>query len=664
MSSAAFYSMDTSIRGQMTPEQFDARVQAAKAHWDQTYLNADRPVILVGWGSCSVAHGAVETFRAIGAWLKANNVNAVLRRTGCIGPDYAEPLVDILLPNGPRICYSGITADRVPELLQSTLRQNQIKKEWAFCVFDKADFNNSTQGVQGVPAAKELDQFRLQKRIVMSNMGYIDPESIDDYIARGGYSMLRQVLAGMKPEDIIKTITDSNLRGRGGAGFPAGIKWDGARKARRSPKYVICNAHEGEPNVFKDRRLLESDPHAVLEGMIIQCYAIGTPWAYFYVGDEYPLAIHRTKEAVKAAYALGLLGDNILGSGFSCHVDVQMGGGAYISGEGTALMFGIEGKRAMPRAKVQRSVEAGLFGLPTCVNNVETMINVPYILKNGAAWYTAMGTESSKGTKLFTLMGNIERVCTVELEMGKTMRDLVETCGGGTGARPFKAIQTGGPSGGCLAEQHLDLPMDFQSLEPAGGTMGSGGYVVYDDSVCIVDMSRYFNRFNRYQSCGKCFPCRIGTKSLLEMTDRIAFGGGREDDLTVMSRWSEHVVEMSLCGLGQTAPLPLVGGIRWFRPEFEEHITDKFCRTHTCTKLNEIQARKQGGQAIGAFETPFLPVRVGNRARALGSPSNRDFARTAGTLPPGPTNSGTGSNGNGSGTAAASGNTIVVTPRS
>ncbi|HMA35339.1 MAG TPA: NADH-ubiquinone oxidoreductase-F iron-sulfur binding region domain-containing protein [Chloroflexia bacterium] len=631
MSSAAYYPLDANVRGQLTTEQFQQRRQQAEEHWQRTYLAAGKPVILVGWGSCSVAHGAVDTFRAIRDWLATNHVDAILRRTGCIGPDFAEPLVDILLPTGPRIAYHQITADRVPELLESVLRRNDVKPDWAFAVFDRDDFNNSTQGHQGIPAAKDLDHFKLQKRIVMRNMGYIDPESIDDYIARGGYRMLAQVLAGMKPEEIIKTITDSNLRGRGGAGFPAGIKWDGARKAKRTPKYVICNAHEGEPNVFKDRRLLESDPHAVLEGLIIQCYAIGTPWAYIYVGDEYPLAIHRTKEAVRTAYALGLLGDNILGSGFSCHVDVQMGGGAYISGEGTALMFGIEGKRAMPRAKVQRSVEAGLFGLPTCVNNVETMINVPYILQNGAAWYTAMGTESSKGTKLFTLMGNIERVGTVELEMGRTMRDLVYTCGGGTGARPFKAIQTGGPSGGCLAEQHLDLPMDFQSLEPAGGTMGSGGYVVYDDSVCIVDMSRYFNRFNRYQSCGKCFPCRMGTKSLLDMTDRIAFGGGRPDDLDIMWRWSEHVVEMSLCGLGTTAPLPLMGGIRWFRDEFVEHITDKYCRTRTCTRLNAIQARKQANQSVPDYEPKFLPPRIGTRAQTLGSASNRDFARTAGT---------------------------------
>ena len=575
MSSAAYYPLDTNVRSQITPDQLAQRRQAAQEHWRRTYLDAGKPVILVGWGSCSVAHGAVQTFFAIRDWLAANHVDAVLRRTGCIGPDYAEPLVDIIMPNGPRIAYHNMTADRVGDLLEAVLRRNDVSKDLAFCVFDKEEFNNSTQGYQGIPAAKDLDQFRLQNRIIMRNMGYVDPESLDDYLARGGFNMLQQAVAGMKPEDIIKTITDSNLRGRGGAGFPAGIKWDGARKARRTPKYVICNAHEGEPNVFKDRRLLESDPFAVLEGLIIQCYAIGTPWAYFYVGDEYPLAIHRTKEAVRLAYAAGLLGENILGSGFSCHVDVQMGGGAYISGEGTALMFGIEGKRAMPRAKVQRSVEAGLFGLPTCVNNVETMINVPYILAKGAEWYTSMGTESSKGTKLFTLMGNIERVCTVELEMGRTMRELVEVCGGGTGKLPFKAIQTGGPSGGCLAEQHLDLPMDFQSLEPAGGTMGSGGYVVYDTSVCIVDMSRYFNRFNRYQSCGKCFPCRIGTQRLTERLSGAA--GPTRPDL-----WRAEVTDVgnvmkatSACGLGIAAPLVTDSLLKYFPDQVDRALASR-----------------------------------------------------------------------------------------
>ncbi len=634
MSGAAYYPLNTDVRPQISREQFEARQRRAAEHWQRTYRNAGKPVILVGWDSSSVAHQAVETFFAIQDWLRANSVDAILRRTAGWGSYYNDTQVDILLPGAPRISYARITPERVPELLQSVLREKNVRADWAMCWFDPDEFDKSEgEPYQGIPAAKSLDHFRLQKRVVLKNLGYIDPESIDDYIAHGGYEALRRVLFAL-PSDkegvpaidsadtLITAIKDSGLRGRGGAGFPAGIKWEGARKARRTPKFVICNAHEGEPNVFKDRRLLEGDPHAVLEGMIIEAFAVGTPWCYFYVGDEYPLAIHRTKEAVRAAYAAGLLGDNIMGSGFSCHVDVQMGGGAYISGEGTALMFGIEGKRAMPRAKVQRSVEAGLFGLPTCVNNVETMINVPQIVLNGAAWYAAMGNENSKGTKLFTLMGNIAQVSMVELELGTSMRDLVYTCGGGTGDRPFKAIQTGGPSGGCLAAQHLDLAMDFQSLEPAGGTMGSGGYVVYDDRICIIDMSRYFNRFNRFQSCGKCFPCRIGTKSLLEMTDRIALGGGRSDDIDVMWRWSEHVVEMSLCGLGQTAPLPLMGGIRWFRDEFVEHIEQKYCRTGVCTHLNEIQAQKKAGQPVTPYEQPFLPVRVGERARQRGSAGN------------------------------------------
>jgi NADH:ubiquinone oxidoreductase subunit F (NADH-binding) len=458
--------------------------------------------------------------------------------------------------------------------------------------------------VRGIPVAKELDFWKLQQRMVGRNLGYIDPESIDDYIARGGYEALKRALSGISPDDLIQMISDSGLRGRGGAGFPTGTKWSGGRKARKTPKYVICNSHEGEPNVFKDRTLHEGDPHQIVEGLILQAYAVGTPWAYIYVGDEYPLAIHRTKIAVQQAYAAGLLGDNIMGSGFSCHMDVQMGGGAYISGEASALMFGIEGKRAMPRTKPPRSVEAGLFNLPTVVNNTETISCVPHIVVNGPQWFSGIGTEKSKGTKLFTLMGSIKTIGVYELPLGRTMRELVEVCGGGTlDGHPFKAIQTGGPSGGCMPEQYLDVIMDFDSLDQYGGTMGSGGYVVYDDRTCIVDMSRYFGRFNRYQSCGKCVPCRIGTKNLLHMVDRIALGGGKPEDIPIMMKWSDHVVEMSLCGLGQTAPLPLLGGLRYFLEEFEEHINQKYCRTGTCP-IHAI-----------TVEERFLPARIGERYR-------------------------------------------------
>ncbi len=628
-----YYPMDVSKRSQFTREQFEDRQAAARKRWQATMTAADVPVIVVPWGSSSVAHGADSTFETIRKWVEANSVKAIVRRAGPMGTDYLEPQVDIILPGQPRVSYAHITADKVPELLESVLKDGNLRADMAVCIYGTDEWDGAEIGLKGIPAARELDFWKLQQRVVSRNLGYIDPESIDDYIARGGYEALKRVLFSMSPEDVIKMVTDAGLRGRGGAGFPAGIKWDGGRKARKTPKYVICNAHEGEPNVFKDRRLLEGDPHEVLEGMIIQCFAVGTPWSYIYVGDEYPLAIHRTKVAVQQAYEAGLLGDNIMGSGFSCHVDVQMGGGAYISGEASALMFGIEGKRAMPRTKPPRSVEAGLFNLPTVVNNVETMACVPAIVVNGAQWFAGIGTEKSKGTKLFTLMGSVERIGMYELPLGRTMRELVYTCGGGClDGRPFKAIQTGGPSGGCLPEQNLDLIMDFDSLNNYGGTMGSGGYVVYDDTTCIVDMSRYFGRFNRYQSCGKCVPCRVGTKNLLHMVDRIALGNSRPEDIPIMKKWSDHVVEMSLCGLGQTAPLPLLGGLRYFLDEFEEHINDKHCRAGKCDVLVE---REQKGQkhTPAWLEETYLPARIGERYRKQFGAITQGNGQVQGTAP-------------------------------
>jgi NADH:ubiquinone oxidoreductase subunit F (NADH-binding) len=627
---AHYYPIDVRQRTQVTREQFEARQQAARRRWQATMTQAEVPVIIVPWGSSSVAHGVVATFEEIRQWLSENEVKAIVRRAGPMGTHYLEPQVDIILPGMPRISYAHITADKVADLLHSVLELNDLRPDLAVCIYGTEEWDGAELGVRGIPVAKELDFWKLQQRMVGRNLGYIDPESIDDYIARGGYEALKRVLSGISPDDVIQMISDSGLRGRGGAGFPTGTKWLGGRKARKAPKYVICNSHEGEPNVFKDRALHEGDPHQIVEGLIIQAYAVGTPWAYMYVGDEYPLAIHRTKIAVQQAYAAGLLGDNIMGSGFSCHMDVQMGGGAYISGEASALMFGIEGKRAMPRTKPPRSVEAGLFNLPTVVNNTETISCVPHIIVNGPQWFSAIGTEKSKGTKLFTLMGSINTIGVYELPLGRTMRELVEVCGGGTmDGHPFKAIQTGGPSGGCMPEQYLDVIMDFDSLDQYGGTMGSGGYVVYDDRTCIVDMSRYFGRFNRYQSCGKCVPCRVGTKNLLHMVDRIALGGGKPEDIPIMTKWSDHVVEMSLCGLGQTAPLPLLGGLRYFLEEFEEHINQKHCRTGTCP-IHAI-----------TVEERFLPARIGERYRQQLS-----------AIPYG--NQYTKGNGNGAGSAPAS----------
>jgi NADH:ubiquinone oxidoreductase subunit F (NADH-binding) len=602
---AHYYPIDVRQRKQITRQDFEARQKAARARWQATMTQASVPVIIVPWGSSSVAHGAAQTFEAIREWVAEHNARAIVRRAGPMGTHYMEPQVDIIMPGNPRVSYAHITADRVPELMESVLQRDDLRPDMAVCIYGTDEWNGAELGIRGIPVARELSFWKLQQRVVGRNFGYIDPESIDDYIARGGYTALERVLFGMTPDEVIQLVSDAGLRGRGGAGFPAGTKWSGGRKARRTPKYVICNSHEGEPNVFKDRTIHEADPHQIVEGLVIQAFAVGTPWAYIYVGDEYPLAIHRTKVAVEQAYQVGLLGDNIMGSGFSCHVDVQMGGGAYISGEASALMFGIEGKRAMPRTKPPRSVEAGLFNLPTVVNNTETISCVSHIVNRGAEWFNSIGTEKSKGTKLFTLMGSIEQIGVYELPLGRTMRELVEVCGGGTlDGRPFKAIQTGGPSGGCLGPQHLDLIMDFDSLDKYGGTMGSGGYVVYDDRTCIVDMSRYFGRFNRYQSCGKCVPCRVGTKNMLSVLDRVAMGGGRPEDIPILEKWGEHIIEMSLCGLGQTAPLPTKWGMHYFREEFEEHVLGKHCRCGVCP--------------IGPttyLQESFLTPRIGERYR-------------------------------------------------
>lgn len=615
---AHYYPLDVTRRTQITRAQFEARQQAARKRWQATMTHADVPVIIVPWGSSSVAHGAVTTFEAIREWADTNHIKAIVRRAGPMGTHYLEPQVDIILPSHPRVSYAHVTVDRVPDLLDNVVRRGELSHELAVCIYGTDEWDGAEIGIKGIPAAKELDFWKLQQRIVMRNLGYIDPESLDDYIARGGYEALKRVLFNMQPDEVIQMVSDSGLRGRGGAGFPTGTKWAGGRKARRTPKYVICNSHEGEPNVFKDRAIHEGDPHLILEGLIIQSFAVGTPWAYFYVGDEYPLAIHRTKLAVQQAYEAGLLGENIMGSGFTCHVDVQMGGGAYISGEASALMFGIEGKRAMPRTKPPRSVEAGLFALPTVVNNTETMSCVPHIVINGAEWFSAIGTEKSKGTKMFTLMGSVNQVGIYELPLGRSMRELVEVCGGGClDGRPFKAIQTGGPSGGCLPEKYLDVEMDFDSLDKYGGTMGSGGYVVYDDRTCIVDMSRYFGRFNRYQSCGKCVPCRVGTKNLLHIVDRIALGGGTPEDIPIMEKWNDHVIEMSLCGLGQTAPLPLKWGMYYFPEEFNEHIVQKVCRCGQCEALVRRQQLAGRPQQPAYFEERFLPARIGERYRQM-----------------------------------------------
>lgn len=608
-------SVDMTTGAERAVEKIDTRdafAQVAKAEtdrWQREYNNVERPTVLVGISSSSVAHGAWKVYFEFIRQLQERKIAADVRVVSEMGTNWAMPVVDIIKPGKPRIAYQIITADKVGALIDRAIVGDEPGRMDGdptndivpLCVYGNEAWDGATARIGDVPLAKELPFYEVQQRILMRNFGYTNPRDIYDYIGRGGYTALGKALFDMEPTAIIEEIKKSNLRGRGGAGFTAGVKWEGARNAKGSPKYVVCNAHEGEPNVFKDRRIMEGDPHMLIEGMIIEAFACDSHIGYIYIGDEYPLAIRSMEHAVEQARQAGFLGKNILGSGYDLDIQVYMGGGAYISGEASALQFGIEGQRAMPRTKPPRSVEAGVWGKPTCVNNVETMMNVPDILNRGADWFLGLGTQKSPGTKMVTLMGLPKYVGLSEVPLGTTMRDIVFKIGGGIrNDRPFKAIQTGGTSGGLMLDQNLDLQMTFdngpQDMGSVGGVLGSGGFVVYDDSVSIVDMTRYWMRFNRYESCGKCVPCRIGTKSLLDILDRIATGLGRVEDMDALKEWSEHVISMSLCGLGQAAPLPTLSAIKLFRDEFMEAILNQNDPTGRNEALVAIQQLRALGQ--------------------------------------------------------------------
>jgi NADH:ubiquinone oxidoreductase subunit F (NADH-binding) len=437
-----------------------------------------------------------------------------------------------------------------------------------------------------VPHYKDIPFYSKQHRIVLRNCGYINPDHIEEYIARDGYQALAKALTQMTPEEVLEEVKRSGLRGRGGAGFPTGLKWEFARKAAGDKKYIICNADEGDPGAFMDRSVLEGDPHAVIEGMLLGAYAIGADEGYIYCRAEYPLAIKRLKNAIKQAEEYGLLGDNIMNTGFSFHLHIKEGAGAFVCGEETALMASIEGKRGMPRPRPPFPAQAGLWGKPTNINNVETWANVPQIILNGADWYSSIGTESSKGTKVFALTGKVKNTGLIEVPMGITIREIVFELGGGIlGDKEFKAVQIGGPSGGCLTKDHLDLPVDYESLTGAGAIMGSGGLVVMDEDTCMVDVAKFFLEFTQRESCGKCVPCREGTKQMLLLLEKITNGEGTMEDLNTLEELAHMVRRMSLCGLGQTAPNPVLTTLKYFRHEYEAHIRDKKCPAKVCTAL-------------------------------------------------------------------------------
>ncbi|MEK6778913.1 MAG: NADH-quinone oxidoreductase subunit NuoF [Candidatus Deferrimicrobiota bacterium] len=523
--------------------------------------------VVVGLGSCGVAAGGLAVQQRLKELLEPEKERLVLKETGCIGLCYREVLVEVFEDGRRRTLYGGVTPERVNRIVEEHLRRGRVVAEW---VVDREEV------------------LAKQKRIVLRNCGEIDPTRIEDYQARGGYRALEQAVTEMTPEQVIETIAGSGLRGRGGAGFPTGTKWRLARASQDEHKYVICNADEGDPGAFMDRSVLEGDPHSVLEGMAIAGYAIGAGEGYVYVRAEYPLAIRRLRDAVAVAREKGFLGRNLFGSGFDFSIRLKEGAGAFVCGEETALIASIEGRRGMPRVRPPFPTESGLWGHPTCINNVETLANVAWIISNRAEAFRSYGTENSKGTKVFALAGKVRRGGLVEVPMGTTINEIIYDIGGGTvSGGPFKAAQLGGPSGGCIPASLGDTPVDYEQITATGAIMGSGGMVVMDESTCMVDIARFFLSFTQNESCGKCTFCRIGTKRMLETLEKVCAGRGKPEDLDTLAELGEQIKASSNCGLGQTAPNPVLTTLRYFHDEYEAHIKGK-CPARVCLALVEF----------------------------------------------------------------------------
>ena len=540
---------------------------------------ADRTRIIIGLGTCGIAAGGKGVLKALHEKLAQESIEADVIQVGCIGMCFNEPLLDIVKPGCPRISYGNVTPEMVSELIDDYVLGDNPRPDLAVAVIEDEPF-------AGIPAWKSLPFFKYQHRRVLRNCGFVDPEMIEDYIIRDGYQALAKALSQMSPEEIIGEVKKSGLRGRGGAGFPTGLKWQFCHQAPGDVKYLICNFDEGDPGAFMNRSEVEGDPHQLLEGMAIAAYAIGAHQGFIYGRAEYPLAIQRLRKAIAQAEALGFLGDDILGSGFSFRITIKEGAGAFVCGEETALMASIEGRRGMPRPRPPFPAQSGLWGKPTLINNVGTLSNVPLIILKGADWFAQIGTEKSKGTKVFSLVGKVARSGLVEVPMGTPLHTIIFDIGGGiAGGKKFKAVQTGGPSGGCLPASLLDLPVDYESLTQAGSIMGSGGMVVMDEDTCMVDIARFFLSFTQAESCGKCVPCRLGTKRMLETLERITRGEGQEEDIDLLLELAETVKVASLCGLGQTAPNPVLSTIKYFRDEYETHIKLKQCPAVACSGM-------------------------------------------------------------------------------
>jgi len=536
----------------------------------------DKPCITLCSGSACHASGSGEVAASLEEEIKKQGLSdkVDIRRTGCHGFCERGPII-VIHPD--EICYFQIKPEDVPDIISQTIKEKKIIERLLYT-------DPGTK--EKIIHESEIPFYKNQKRLVFGSNGSIDPKSIDDYLAIGGYSALGKALSQMSAEQVLGEVKKSNLRGRGGGGFPAGRKWEGSRNAPEPIKYVIVNADEGDPGAYMDRALLEGNPHAILEGLTLGAYAIGAHEGYIYVRQEYPLAVENVNIAIRQAEAYGFLGKNILGSGFDFKVIVHQGAGAFVCGESTALMTALEGRAGEPRPKYVRSNIVGLWGRPSVLNNVETWANVPLIINKGADWFTKFGTEGSKGTKIFSLVGKITNTGLVEVPMGTHLRDIIFKIGGGIpGGRKFKAVQTGGPSGGCIPEDLLDLEVGFDELTKAGSMMGSGGMIVMDEDTCMVDVSRYFIEFLTDESCGKCTPCREGLRQMLKILTNITEGKGKEGDIELLEALSETAMEASLCALGKSAPNPFLSTLRYFREEYEAHIKDKRCPALSCKEL-------------------------------------------------------------------------------
>ena len=561
-----------------------------------TNMDTREKHILVCHGTGCTSSNSVEILENFNKLIKEKNIeNVRVIKTGCFGLCAKGPIV-IIRPEDT--FYAQVKPEDCEEIIQTHILEGK-RVDRLLC----KDIDGKI-----VQSLDELNFYKKQKRIALKNCGVINPEDIDEYIAFDGYKALEKVLKEMSQDEVIDEIKKSGLRGRGGAGFPTGKKWELTKINEADQKYVVCNADEGDPGAFMDRSILEGDPHSVLESMMIAGYCIGATKGYIYVRAEYPIAVKRFQIAIDQAKDYGILGKNIFNSGFNFDVEIRLGAGAFVCGEETALLESIEGKRGQPRLKPPYPAVNGLWGKPTLINNVETYANITRIILNGAEWYSSIGTEKSKGTKVFALGGNVNNIGLVEVPMGTTLREIVYDIGGGIpNNRDFKAAQTGGPSGGCIPKEHLDTPIDYESLKEIGSMMGSGGMIIMDDTKCMVNLSKFYLEFTVSESCGKCTPCRIGTKRMLEILTKLCEGKGEESDIEKLEVLAKNIINSSVCGLGQSAPNPVISTLKYFREEFMEHAVDKNCKTHECKAISKIIIDQEKCKGCGLCQK-FCPV--------------------------------------------------------